>query len=943
MERAGGLASAGAPAGGVPFAQQLRRHGNRVALIGPDQSVLTHAQLADRVAETAARLGAVRRLVLICTDGPAAAGDPAPLITYLAALAAGHPVLLAGPDPAQAAALVAAYDPDVVAGRDGDDGGWLLAERREGTRHHLHPELALLLSTSGSTGSAKLVRLSAAAVQANAEAIGAYLDIRDSDRATLSLPIHYCYGLSVVNSNLARGAGLVLMPGPVTEPRFWELFRAAGATSLHGVPHTFDLLRRVGFADMRLPTLRYVTQAGGALAPARVRELAALGERRGWRFFVMYGQTEATARMAYLPPELAASRPGAIGRPIPGGSFEIIPDPDRPPGEGLLVYRGPNVMLGYAERPADLALGRTVDALVTGDIARQGPDGLYEVVGRAARFIKPFGLRIDLDRVERMLADDGVTAACVGNDELLAVAAAWPDVDRAGALLRSRLRLPATHLRVVGVDELPRKVNGKLDYPAIQALVAAAPVAAPGGALASAATGAAAIAAVTADATAGPAVLVDSARRTAGGADAAVGVGADGIRAQFARVLGRPRVADDATFISLGGDSLTYVQLSLAVERAVGRIPPDWPTTPVAELERLAAARAGRRRPAGALRGLGWPRAVEIDIVLRAAAIVLIVANHVGAFHVLGGAHLLLIVAGWSFARFCLAPAEDAAGALSRRILGVAARIAVPSALWLAWRAAITPDVTWANVLLVNNYLRQGVPGYWFVELLVQLLVVLAALFAVPGARRWERRHRVAAPAVLLGVALLVSAVLADRAEPVPTAYYATHGSAWLFVLGWLACQLPGTRARLALLACAAALVSGYFGNPTREGVVVGGLALLLFARRVALPAPAVALAGVLGGASLYIYLTHYAVYEWALPALGPWPALLLCLAVGVVASHAAGLARRLPTPRELAAGVARAADALRRAAAPRTPVLSGPILLGLPLSHAYGRLNRPG
>ena len=115
----------------------------------------------------------------------------------------------------------------------------------------------------------------------------------------------------------------------------------------------------------------------------------------------MYGATEATARMAYLPPELASSHPAAIGRPIPGGSFTIEPldgwDDD---DVGELVYRGPNVMMGYAHRPADLALGKTVDTLHTGDIARRGPDGLYEVIGRSSRFVKMYGLRIDLQRVE---------------------------------------------------------------------------------------------------------------------------------------------------------------------------------------------------------------------------------------------------------------------------------------------------------------------------------------------------------------------------------------------------------------------------------------------------------------------------------------------------------------------------------------------------------------
>jgi acyl-coenzyme A synthetase/AMP-(fatty) acid ligase len=199
----------------------------------------------------------------------------------------------------------------------------------------------------------------------------------------------YCYGLSVINSHLLRGAGLVLTDLSVVDPCFWELFRDRGATSFAAVPYTFELLERVGFADMDLPSLRYVTQAGGRLDPEKVRSYAEQGRRKGWDLFVMYGQTEATARMAYLPPALSTTAPGAIGVPVPGGEFRIEPIPGLADGE--LVYTGPNVMLGYAQSPADLAAGRTITELRTGDLARKHPTGVYEVVGRRSRFVKIVG------------------------------------------------------------------------------------------------------------------------------------------------------------------------------------------------------------------------------------------------------------------------------------------------------------------------------------------------------------------------------------------------------------------------------------------------------------------------------------------------------------------------------------------------------------------------
>ena len=359
------------------LADHLAAYGDRTALLGNGAGPgLTYADLAGRVRGFAARLGTTRRLVLV--EG---ANHADALVAYLGAVEAGSPVLLTGP--AAAPGLATAYDPDV---------SWDLVhglrEHRDAPAADLHEDLALLLSTSGTTGSPKLVRLSHTNVLANARAIVDYLELNEHDVAPTVLPMHYCYGLSVVHSHLLAGASLLLTEDSVVDASFWADVRRHGATSLAGVPYTFELLDRVGFADMELPQLRYLSQAGGRLAPEDVRRYARLGRERGWDLFVMYGQTEATARMAYLPPLLAETAPGTIGIPVAGGSFTIEPLPERPlagpsaPEVGELVYHGPNVMLGYAESPADLALGRTVTELRTGDIGHQREDGLFEVVGR---------------------------------------------------------------------------------------------------------------------------------------------------------------------------------------------------------------------------------------------------------------------------------------------------------------------------------------------------------------------------------------------------------------------------------------------------------------------------------------------------------------------------------------------------------------------------------
>ncbi len=447
----------------------LSRHASGTALVADGREV-GYDDLADRVTRLAARLGGTRRLVLL-----EAGNDLDTVVGYLACLVGHHPVLVTAPGPTAAAAR-AAYAPDVLlAGGD-------LVEERAGTRHDLHPDLAVLLSTSGSTGSPKLVRLSRDAVAANARAIAEALEIRPDDVAATALPLHYCYGLSVLTSHLQVGASVLLTSASVVDPGFWGEARRHGVSTVPGVPHTFDLLDRAGFADLDLPALRYLTCAGGRLPATTATRYAELGLRRGFDLFLMYGATEATARMAVLPPDRVLTSPTLLGDPVLGGSFEVRPvegsvaDPDgRTEPVGELVFRGENVMLGYAESPADLARGREVVELRTGDLVRRTRDGL-EVVGRLGRIAKVFGLRIDLDRVEARLRTAGIVGYVADAGDRVVVG-----VDRSarplsdGDLARvldgvEEAGVPRAGCVVVELDGVPRHGNGKVDHAAIAAI-----------------------------------------------------------------------------------------------------------------------------------------------------------------------------------------------------------------------------------------------------------------------------------------------------------------------------------------------------------------------------------------------------------------------------------------------------------------------------------------
>jgi acyl-CoA synthetase (AMP-forming)/AMP-acid ligase II len=808
----------------VSFASDLASYGDRPAIL-TDTLALTYRQLAERVDALALRLGTGRRLVAL-----AAANDLDSVVAYLAALASGHPLILLPEDkPAALDSLVAAYDPDVIL-RSGN-GQTVIEERRPVTRHELHPDLALLLSTSGSTGSPKLVRLSHGNLQSNAESIAEYLDIGPDDRAATTLPMSYCYGLSVINSHLLRGAGLILTGLSVVDPCFWELFQNRGATSFAAVPYTFELLERVGFADMELPTLRYVTQAGGRLAPETVQRYAGLGRRQGWELFVMYGQTEATARMAYLPPELAATVPGAVGIPVPGGSFRIDPVPGLEHGE--LVYTGPNVMLGYAQTPADLAQGRTITELRTGDLARKHPAGVYEVVGRRSRFVKIVGLRVDLGQVERVLADLGVQAAGAGTDAGLVVAVEGDhDTHLLGKVLAQGLGLPRTAVQLHAVGQLPRLATGKLDYQAVLALARPEP------------------------------------QEPVPGTDAAAAP--DNVRKIFQETLECPHVGDDDTFVSLGGDSLSYVAASVRLEASLGHLPPDWHVTPVRDLKPR-----GRDRPAGKLRRFFAP--LETSIVLRAVSIILIISTHVGLFSWQGTAHVLMAVTGYNFARFQLA--GQRLPRLQRQLASLA-RIVLPSMAFIGVAYLITDNYTPANIVLLNAILGPEAVTtqwhFWFIEVLAYLLVAMTALLAVPWADRAERRFPLLFPLVLTGAGLLTRYELIDPGVP------HTAPALWLFALGWAIARARTVAQRCAVSAVAALAVPGFFENANRECTLLVGILLLIWLPSIPVPKGLRRLTVVLASASLYAYLVHWLVYP---PLAGFSPAL------AVAASLAAGAA----------------------------------------------------
>lgn len=821
------------------FARSLEQYGPRPALCGADGAALNYAELAARADAFAARLPAGKILLAL-----EAASEPEMVAAWLGALRAGHAVaLLPADDPAAMAQAERRFGAQCVYARG--PGGW---ELRAGAAPEArpHPDLAALMLTSGSTGAGKGVRLSGAALQANAAQIATALDLRPEDRAALVLPLHYSYGLSVLNSQLAIGGSVWLHPDSVRAPGFAAGMRAAGCTVFSGVPHSYRLLAQGG----DLPPLRLMTVAGGRMEPTEVRRWAARQAATGGDFAVMYGQTEAVARMAVLPPDLALAHPDAIGRPVAGGAFSLRDARGHEitaAGEvGELVYRGPNVMMGYAENAADLARGAELAELATGDLAARDAAGLWYIRGRKARFSKIGGVRLGHDALEAALAAKGITAAVTGDDRGVTVwHEAGPEVE---ALARSASGLGRRHMRCVALPSLPRLRNGKTDYAALR----------------------------------DRATLPDQ-----------------GLIQALRDIFHPHPLGPQDTFEGLGGDSLRHVEMLLALEQHLGRVPQGWERLPL-----LSLAAPGAAVPVRA--GLGS------DVVLRALAILAVVVQHQTGWPVWGGAAAMVLLMGYSLGRF--GRAALVAGDW-RRVFRPAAQVLGAYYAVIAVYALASGQVPWVSVLLIGNF-ALTVPEtglmlpylYWFVEAWTQMMLVIAAVFCLPATRRMA-----AARPFALGLIFLAATEALRLAAP-PLMHlggrqiFALPWVFWLCALGW--CIATATtraeRAVVSVLSLAAmmlAVAAGglWWGAWLKYGALGAAALLLVWAPVLRLPAGLGRGAVWLAQGAFFVYLTHRWVPEVILPHLAPgidwrhggWPVDLIAIMGGVALGLAVAAGQR--------------------------------------------------
>ena len=335
-------------------------------------------------------------------------------------------------------------------------------------------------------------------------------------------------------------------------------------------------------------------------------------------------------------------------------------------------------------------------------------------------------------------------------------------------------------------------------------------------------------------------------------------------------MLRRDVVRDEDSFVSLEGDSLSYVEMSIRVEEVLGHLPPSWHVTPIGEL----VPREGRARPG---------RSLEMNVLLRALAIVAIVGSHANLFVVLGGAHVLLGVAGFNFGRFHLTDAPRADRL--RHMAASIARVAVPSMLLIGIVATYTAGLGVKNTLLLNGVLgsrewTEPAWHYWFIEALVYTLLALTLVMALPVVDKAERRWSFWLPMMLASLGLLTRYEVVEVMSG--DVIHRANVVFWLFALGWATVKATARWQRVLVSAVVVATVPGFFDDATRDAIVIAGMLALVWVTSVRVPTAAARVLAALAGASLYIYLVHGQVYPHLEHHI-PWLATVLSLLAGVV------------------------------------------------------------
>lgn len=340
----------------------------------------------------------------------------------------------------------------------------------------LHPDLSMLMTTSGTTGSPKLVRHKYGNIESNAKNVAKVFGWTPEERGIIDLPMQYTMGLNVINSHIYAGATVLLIEVNLMSPKYWAFIKEQKGTNFTGVPFSYEILNRLRFWKMDLPNLTTMAEGGGKLSDTLFKIFTDYAVEKGKRFFATFGTTETSARLAFLPPKQAATHIGSIGHAIPEGKLILVDENGNEINdadvEGELRYEGPNVTMGYGTCVEDLAKGDEFCGVYeTGDLAKKDADGFFYIVGRKKRFLKLFGLRVSLDQSEKIISENfgGIECACTGDDNQMLIYITQEDKkDEVKKLISEKTNLMAKFFDVRVIESIPRFESGKINYKALK-------------------------------------------------------------------------------------------------------------------------------------------------------------------------------------------------------------------------------------------------------------------------------------------------------------------------------------------------------------------------------------------------------------------------------------------------------------------------------------------
>ena len=348
--------------------------------------------------------------------------------------------------------------------------GYILCKTGK-TSPSLHSDLSMLMTTSGTTGSPKLVRHKYGNIESNARNVAKVFGWTAEERGIIDLPMQYTMGLNVINSHLYAGATILLVEANLMSPLFWKFIKENKGTNFTGVPFSYEVLNRLRFTRMDLPYLTTLAEGGGKLSDTLFKTFADYAAEKGKRFFATFGTTETSARLAFLPPEEATTHIGSIGHAIPEGRLILMDENGQEitesDVEGELHYEGPNVTMGYGTCIEDLMQGdEFCGVYATGDLAKKDRDGYYYIVGRKKRFLKLFGLRVSLDQSEKIIKEHfGIDCACTGDDSKMRIYITDDSLkEDVKHLISEKTGLISTSFEVKVLDAIPRFESGKINY-----------------------------------------------------------------------------------------------------------------------------------------------------------------------------------------------------------------------------------------------------------------------------------------------------------------------------------------------------------------------------------------------------------------------------------------------------------------------------------------------